>query len=115
MKDSDPTKSPVVMIEVPDSMKVDTVEAPVANPEMITVPEEIKKSLAEAASKLAAAQEAAAPKLIESMPGAPASEFRSPEQVVAGINEQLATRDPSLGRPEVRAGGPDGIITQRGE
>ena len=49
------------------------------------------------------------------MPGAPASEFRSPEQVVAGINEQLAARDPSLGRPEVRAGGPDGIITQRGE
>jgi hypothetical protein len=112
MKDTDPTTSPT-MIEVPEEFKIPAqAEAPAVNPEMITVPDEIKKSLAEAADKLAAAQEAAKPQVIESMPGAPAGAYRSPEQVVEEINNQLASRDLSLGRPEIRAGD---IVTQRGQ
>jgi len=115
MKDTDPTTS-TTMIEVPEDFKIPAqTEAPAVNPEMITVPDEIKMSLAEAADKLAAAQEAATPQVIESMPGAPVGAYRSPEQVVEEINSQLANRDPSLGRPEIRAGGADGVITQRAE
>lgn len=113
MKDTDPTTS-TTMIEVPEDFKIPAqTEAPAVNPEMITVPDGIKKSLAEAADKLAAAQEAATPQVvIESMPGALVGAYRSPEQVVEEINGQLANRDPSLGQPEIRAGD---IVTQRGQ
>lgn len=112
MKDTDPTTS-ATMIEVPDDFKIPArTEAPAVNPEMITVPDEIKMGLAEAAGKLAAAQEAATPQVIESMPGAPVGAYRSPEQVVEEIKSQLANRDPSLGQPEIQAGD---IVTQRGQ
>lgn len=54
--------------------------------------------------------------MVTSVPGATTeSGYRSPDQAVTEINEALAKRDPRLGRPEVRAGGTDGLITQRGE
>lgn len=38
-----------------------------------------------------------------------------PQDIVDRINKQLAARPAGAGRPEVRVGGADGIITQRGE
>lgn len=53
------------------------------------------------------------PGLITTVPGVETSTYLSPEDSVAAINEQLAARPKGAGRPEVRAGGTDGIITQR--
>jgi len=76
------------------------------------VPQSLLKGLSSATDKLIELEKVP---MITHVPGFETSTYRSPEQVVEEINQRLATRDPSLGTPEVRAGGPDGIITQRGE
>ena len=42
--------------------------------------------------------------VIETVPGVSSSTYRSPETVVAEINEQLAKRKPGLPPPSVNAG-----------
>lgn len=82
--------------------------------ELITeVPTSVLQALAERASKLQALD---APTVVTEVPGYEGEPgYRSPEDVVAAIQQQLAARPEGAGRPEVRAGGTDGIITQRGE
>lgn len=52
--------------------------------------------------------------LVEAVPGVEESTFKDPEDTVKEIKQQLASRPAGAGRPEVRAGGPDGQITVRG-
>ena len=87
--------------------------APGAHPELITeVPESLLQDLGTTSAKLISLEQIP---MITGVPGVTESIYRSPDNVVAEINEALANRDPALGRPEVRAGGTDGLITQRGE
>lgn len=75
--------------------------------ELITeVPTSVLQALADRAGKLDALD------VVSEVPGyEDKSGYRSPED----INTQLAERPTGAGRPEVRAGGTDGMITQRGE
>lgn len=79
--------------------------------ELITeVPTSVLQALADRAGKLDALD------VVSEVPGyEDKSGYRSPEDAVAAINTQLAERPTGAGRPEVRAGGTDGMITQRGE
>lgn len=82
-------------------------------PELIAqVPESLLRGLGATPAKLMSLEQTP---MITSVPGVTESTYRSPDQTVAEINEAPAKRDPALGRPEVRAGGTDGLITQRGE
>jgi hypothetical protein len=82
--------------------------------ELITeVPTSVLQALAERASNLQALDSHA---VVTEVPGHEGeSGYRSPEDAVAAIQKQLAERPQGAGRPEVRAGGTDGLITQRGE
>lgn len=87
--------------------------APGGRPELITqVPENLLQGIGGTSAKLMSLERTP---MITSASGVTESTYRSPDQVVVEINEALAKRDPALGRPEVRAGGTDGLITQRGE
>lgn len=84
-----------------------------ATPELITeIPASVLGDMGARAAKLTQFE---IPAAIDTVPGGDASSYRSPEQAVAGIQAQLAERPVDAGIPEIRAGGTDGIITQRGE
>ncbi len=116
------------MAETAPTNPVDSPNLITEVPEHLRVTDETRKDVAQVAGKLIEVSDVPTEDTVPVAQGAPATQpelivgpapgmertpVRTPDDAVAEINAQLASRDPSAGQPEIRAGGASGVITQR--
>lgn len=94
-------------LRLPEHASADSAQT---NVEVVTAPGVVETGIGQSAVELTQQ-----PELIDSIPGSEGSStYRDPSDAVAEINAQLASRPAGAGMPEIRAGGEDGLVTQKG-